>query len=283
MISLFDDQLHEIDRKIASTPPIEIPRLFADIPLDIFGYMLLDVPSQYPNIKAFFPSMASDAVQDHWTGTHGIASLNLSLAFVKTLILGYETITGMDIESAVVLDFGCGWGRLIRLLYKFVPFENIYAVDPLETSIEECEQHGVKANIALSEWVPKSLPFERQFDLIYAFSVFTHLSEKTVHIVLSTLRKYIAEKGLLVLTVRPKEFWAIDNHGDFASKMMRLHEEKGFAFNPQDRPPIDGDITYGNASISPYYFERNFPPWKLVKVEYNIVDPYQVILFFQPA
>jgi hypothetical protein len=65
--------------------------------------------------------------------------------------------------------------------------------------------------------------------------------------------------------------------------MKTLHEKKGFAFNPQDRPPIDGDITYGNASISPDYFEKHFPPWKLVKLEYNIVDPYQVILFFQPA
>lgn len=65
--------------------------------------------------------------------------------------------------------------------------------------------------------------------------------------------------------------------------MTELHEERGFAFNPQDRPPIDGDITYGDASITPGYFKRNFPQWKLIKVEYNIVDAYQVILFFQPA
>ena len=103
MISLFDDQLHEIDRKMASTQPIEIPRLFAHIPLDIFAYMLLDVPSQYPNIKAFFPSMASDLVQDHWTGTHGIALLNHSLAFVKTLVSGYGTITRNDTEESCCL------------------------------------------------------------------------------------------------------------------------------------------------------------------------------------
>jgi 2-polyprenyl-3-methyl-5-hydroxy-6-metoxy-1,4-benzoquinol methylase len=189
VISLFDDQLHEIDRMINSVQAAQMPRLFRDIPLDIFGYMLLDVPSRFPNIKSFFPSMAPDDVQDSWTGNHGIALLGQSLAFVKTLISSYVTITGNDIESAVVLDYGCGWGRLIRLLYKFVPFENIYAVDPWDRSIEQCEQHNVKANLALSQWVPRSLPFERQFDLIYAFSVFTHLSEKTVHVVLSTLRK----------------------------------------------------------------------------------------------
>ena len=46
------------------------------------------------------------------------------------------------------------------------------------------------------------------FDLIYAFSVFTHLSEKTAHIVLSTLRDHIADTGVLVLTIRPKEVLA---------------------------------------------------------------------------
>jgi SAM-dependent methyltransferase len=283
MISLFDDQLQEINRIITSIQADEIPRLFRDIPLDIFGYLLLDVPSQFSNIKNIFPSMPSDAVQKDWTGAHGIPLLTQSSAFMKTLISHYRNITRKDLETTVVLDYGCGWGRLIRLLYKFVSFERIYAVDPWDKSIDLCQQHGVRGNVALSKYVPKLLPFERQFDLIYAFSVFTHLSEKTVHVVLSTLRKYVAESGLLVLTVRPKEYWAGDSQPALASKMMRLHDEKDFAFNPHNRRPIDGDITYGDTSIAPAYFEKHFPQWKLITIEYNLVDAHQVILFFQPA
>jgi SAM-dependent methyltransferase len=283
MISLFDDQLHEIDRTILSAQPADIQRLFRNVPLDIFGYMLLDVPPQFPNIKAFFPSMASDEAQESWTGSHGSALLTQSSAFVKSLVSDYRAIIGKDLDRSTVLDFGCGWGRLIRLMYKYVSFENIYAVDPWDRSIELCKQHEVKANIALSDWVPKSLPFQRQLDLIYSFSVFTHLSEKTLLVALRTLRRYIAKTGLLVLTVRPKEYWTVDNQGALNSKMVRLHDEKGFAFNPHNRPPIDGDITYGDASISPTYFERNCSEWRLVKIDYNIVDSYQVILFFQPA
>jgi SAM-dependent methyltransferase len=283
MISnLFDDRLHEIDKELPFVEPSEVPRLFRDVPLDIFGVLLLDLPDRFPNIKKFFPSMVSDEVQDQWTGCHGIPLLSQSLAFVKTVVPAYNAITGKTCEEAIVLDFGCGWGRLIRLLYKYVPSDKIFAVDPFDQSLNICRKHGVKCNLAQSDYVPRNLPFERQFDLIYSFSVFTHLSEKTAHVVLHTLRRYISDAGLLAVTVRPKEYWYAHEGGTAATGMIKLHEETGFAFIPHERPPVDGDITYGDTSISLDYFRKNFPQWNLVTVEYNLVDPYQVILFLQP-
>lgn len=282
-ITLFDEELGAIDGRIATVSPNEVPRLFRDIPLDAFGCLLLDVPQEFPNLRAFFPSMVPDDVQANWTGDHGITLLHLSLAFVKTLVLGYEAISGRAIEDATVLDYGCGWGRLIRLLYRYVAHEQLYAVDPWDTSIELCREHGVKAHLALSEYVPRSLPFARRFDLIYAFSVFTHLSEKTTHVVLSTLRDHIADTGVLVLTIRPKEYWHLHSPGAVAAAMIEAHDQTGFAFIPHDRLPIDGDITYGDTSISLGYFGAHFPRWKLARVDYNLIDGYQVILFFQPA
>jgi SAM-dependent methyltransferase len=282
-ITLFDEEYGAIDRQIATVPSCEVPRLLRNIPLDAFGHLLLDVPRGFPNLKAFFPSMPPDAVQNAWTGNQGIPLLMRSAAFVRTLVSGYEAITGHAIEDATVLDYGCGWGRLIRLLYKYVAHEQIYAVDPSDTAIELCRQHGVKAHLALSEYLPRSLPFAGRFDLIYAFSVFTHLSEKTAHIVLSTLRDHIADTGVLVLTTRPKEYWHLHSPGAMAAAMIETHDETGFAFIPQDRPPINGEITFGDTSISFGYFHAHFPQWKLARVDYNLIDVYQVILSFQPA
>ena len=282
-ITLFDEEYGAIDQKIATVPSREVPRLLRNIPLDAFGHLLLDVPPEFPNLKAFFPSMPPDAVQDNWTGNHGITLLQRSAAFVRTLVSGYEAMTGHAIEDATVLDYGCGWGRLIRLLYKYVAHEQIYAVDPWDASIELCREHGIKAHLALSEFVPRSLPFARRFDLIYAFSVFTHLSEKTAHVVLSTLRDHIADTGLLVLTIRPKEYWHGASPGAVAAAMIKTHDKAGFAFIPLNLFPIDGEITYGDTSISLGYFDAHFPQWKLARVDYNLIDVYQVILFFQPA
>lgn len=269
--------------KMSSFQPSDIPLIFRKIPLEIFGMMLLDIPSTFPNIKAFFPSMASDEVQINWTGAHGNDLLLQTAAFVKTLTGGYTGISGKNMDNAKVLDFGCGWGRIIRLLYKYTSFENIYAVDPWDESLKQCREHGVKAELALSEWVPRTLPFACQFDLIYAFSVFTHLSEKTTHDTLQTLRNYISADGLLVITIRPKEYWHVHDKGALAPEMIKTHEGKGFAFTPHARDPIDGDITYGDTSISLDYFYSHFPQWKILSIEYNLIDPYQVILFLKPV
>jgi trans-aconitate methyltransferase len=136
--------------------------------------------------------MSSEKVQNAWTGNHGQPLLTQSLAFIKAMTTGYTSITGAKISDAKVLDYGCGWGRLIRLLYKLTPIDNIYGVDPWDESINECHRNNVKGHLAISDWVPKALPFNVKFNLIYAFSVFTHLSEKTTSIVLNTLRNYIS-------------------------------------------------------------------------------------------
>jgi SAM-dependent methyltransferase len=283
MIELYDDKLYQIDKQISSAQPGDIPRLFRDIPIDIFGLLLLDIPSKYPNIKSFFPTMASEEAQKSWTGNAGQALLSLSLGFMASMLSGYKTMTHKELQDSLVLDFGCGWGRLIRLLYKYVSFENIYAVDPLNKSIEICRENGVKAHLALSEYVPSSLPFGQRFDLIYAFSVFTHLSEKTTHIVLKTLRKYIVENGALVITIRPEAYWNIHEGGKKATDMIKLHDDQGFAFIPhQNRAPIDGDITYGDTSMTLNYLERNFPEWKITNTDSNSAGPYQMIVFLKP-
>jgi ubiquinone/menaquinone biosynthesis C-methylase UbiE len=226
--------------------------------------------------------MPPDDIQDNWTGNHGIALLGQSLAFTKTVIDGYGELIGKDLKRSVVLDYGCGWGRLIRLLYKHVPYDKIYGVDPWDKSIELCKQYGVKANLAICDYVPDSLPFDQQFDLIFAFSVFTHLSEKTAKTVFSTMRKYIHDDGILVITIRPKKYWLNYKQGKFKNEMYQVHEKDGFAFIPHHREPINGDITYGDASISLGYIEENFPQWDLVRVITNRVDPIQTIVFLRP-
>lgn len=284
IFSMFEDELAQIDKRILSCTNDEIPQLFKKIPLDVFGELLLDAPTNYPNIKSFFPDMVSNEVQAKWTGSHGDSLLQTSLAFIKTMAYGYVTLTGKNIENAKVLDYGCGWGRLIRLLYKLTPIENIYGVDPWDKSIEECIRHRLKGNIKKSDWVPESLPFTEKFNLIFAFSVFTHLSPNTASTALRTLSNYIEPDGILVITIRPKEYWQFHEGGKLSAAMLKAHEETGYAFAPhKNRWVVNGEITYGDASISLDYLRENFPNWRVAQIEQNKVDLYQTVVFLRPT
>jgi SAM-dependent methyltransferase len=75
-----------------------------------------------------------------------------------------------------VLDFGCGAGRTIRHLLDEAPECELWGSDIDPRCIEWDQQHLAPASFVLNEEVPP-LPFpDGKFDLIYAYSVFTHLS-----------------------------------------------------------------------------------------------------------
>lgn len=283
MLKFFERTLAAIDTRIDDVATSELPTLLGDLPLDVFGQLLLDIPDRFPRLQAHFPTMAPAQAQKRWTGAQGEALLAQSVAFVRSMIgcYGERRLTR---DGAKVLDFGCGWGRLIRLMYKYVPHTNLYAVDPWDESIAICKRHSVRANFAISDWVPRTLPFDHRFDLIYAFSVFTHLSEKTAGIAMDTLRRHIADDGLLVITIRPPDYWKLRGDAVFQERMRRAHRQQGFAFSPHENAvAVDGEITYGDTSMSLRYIARNFPGWKRHRVDYNLVDPYQVIVCLRPV
>lgn len=251
-----------------------------------FGKVLLGVPHRFGALAAALPEMPSEKIQRDWTGSSGRALLRQTSAFVRSVETAFVKLCGRPLENATILDYGCGWGRIMRLMYRFSAPDKIYGVDAWESSIEICRATRLLGNLARCDDVPRELPFGRvTFDLIYAFSVFTHLSEKTGRAVLAAIRRRIRADGLLVLTVRPVEYWQVQSWfppGTDATVMRTRHREQGFAFIPHRREPIDGDIPFGDASISLDHVRRNWTEWHLAGHETNGVDRYQVALFLRP-
>ena len=132
----------------------------------------------------------------------------------------------------------------------------------------------------MSDNLPTALPFNGKFDLIYAFSVFTHLSERATNAALGTLQKQLSDDGLLVITIRPVEYWSFDKNVNEveAEQLMSLHNRAGFAF----RPHINrADVTFGDTSLSLEYIQRNFPALRVAKIERTQLDPYQLLVFLK--
>lgn len=184
-----------------------LPRL-RQLTLDQFGELLLQLPSaEFPALSAALPKRTPDTIQQQWTGSSGLALLRQSVSFVSFLVTNYTELTGRSIAGAKVLDFGCGWGRLLRLMPYFSDPKDLYGCDAWEQSLEHIRKANVRATIEKSQTIFADLPFDPavKFDLIYAFS---DLSEKATKAALDTFHRRISRDGVLVITIRAEEFWA---------------------------------------------------------------------------
>ena len=87
-----------------------------ELSLDDFGEVLLEMPMRkYPKLSSFLPKMAADQVQQDWTGASGMILLRQSLNFIRMMHYRSYKHQGSGLEGKTILDYGCGYGRLLRL------------------------------------------------------------------------------------------------------------------------------------------------------------------------
>jgi SAM-dependent methyltransferase len=265
----------------------EALRRLRELCLDDFGEFMLDLPASHlPNLSSVLPRMASKEVQKNWTGNSGLNLLRQTAGFIRSVSYNYHKLLGRDLTQRTILDFGCGYGRHLRLMYYFTSPQQIWGVDPWEKSIQICRADNVAGNLAVSDYLPRSLPVgQAKFDLIYAFSVFTHLSERATKLALTTLRSYIANDGLFVITIRPSEYWesvasTIPNIDP--DSLVRLHNADSFVFIPNARETVEGEATFGRTSFSFDWLRQQVPNWEMVGYDHLLDDPFQLVVYLRP-
>jgi len=245
--------------------------------LQEFGEIFISMPNpRFPHLSNLLPRMASAETQRNWTGNDGLALLNQTNSFIN--LLGQH----IDLKSVKdVLDFGCGYGRIMRAMCYYIDPDHLHGCDPWDVSIDLCKDAGVLGHLEQSEYLPTQLPFDRQFDLIYAFSVFTHLSRRATIACLDALIK--ASSGVIAITIRPVNYWEYDTIvSPTARKLLTAsHKSGGFAFNAHQREPIDGDITYGDSSFSTDWLKSQFPTIEIMSEQQIPHDDLQTLILLR--
>ncbi len=99
-----------------------------------------------------------------------------------------------------ILDFACGYGRLLRLLTLSKPPAHIWAADIQADAVafvtSEFGVHGLKSDTDPSSFAP-----EQRFHFIWVASLFSHLPEKPFRAWLARLHSLLTPDGVLCFSV----------------------------------------------------------------------------------
>jgi hypothetical protein len=278
---VFRGMVEKLERHLASNDITEARAILSQIPLDVFAALTCtDELASFPAASAYFPKMPAEQFQRNWVGSSGISLLQQSIAFVRACVREYETRSGWKIDDAAILDYGVGWGRLLRLFNKYVPDDRLFGVDAWEPVLKVAKSLGVRGQLAQVASIPEQLPFNLKFDLIFAFSIFTHLSPRSASAVAKVCADSLSADGLIVFTIRPVSAFDPVHQPEIVTGYKR----SGFGFEPsKDVAPIDGDIPYGRAAISLEYIQDNWPWLRIAGLEYNLIDPHQILVLLRRA
>jgi SAM-dependent methyltransferase len=145
------------------------------------------------------------------------------------------------------LDFGCGYGRVIRFLVERVPPDRIWASDVVHEAVDFCtSEFGVHPLYSRPDL--EALELE-PFDFIYAISVLSHLNERNSRALLRLLGDALRPEGIAMFTTHGRR--ALENpalygaeFGEQRDEIERAVEARGMTFLPY---AFTGGDDYGMA------------------------------------
>ena len=105
-----------------------------------------------------------------------------------------------DWEGKRVMDFGCGVGRTLIHFREEAELAEVWGVDVHAGALRQVEEKLCPPMKTLRSGTAPPLPFEDgSFDLIWAISVWTHLTD-TAHAWMAEMHRLLKPEGLLIPT-----------------------------------------------------------------------------------
>ena len=153
-----------------------------------------------------------------------------------------------------ILDFGCGCGRTLTWLVGRHPATAFHGTDVDGESIQWCQEKLLFLGFKQNRPLPPLDYSDEMFDLVYAISVFTHLSEEFQVRWLGELRRILKPNGVLLATVYNNSVWE-----SLDTMTVTEIKRKGILFQTSDK--LKG--------ICPTWYQTAFETEQHVKDKFN--------------
>ncbi len=265
-------------------------RLFGGMS-DLKYLLLLIMSTRRPIYRGVrLPGFPENTVQRQFTGSFGWRALLEAYNFYRRA-KKYCTSLGNPIENGTtILDFGCGWGRIIRFFFKDTGCENLFGADVDSKMIDFCGEEMHCGSYFLVSPEPPSVFQDATIDMVYAYSVFSHLAECTATNWMSEFSRILKPGGLLIATTRDKSFLDAcealrgKDHGSAhqqtmsrifipASKYKEDYDKGKFVHAATGGGGVRDESYYGETLIPREYIEAQFTKYLSLREFVNTGRP----------
>ena len=231
-----------------------------------------------------FPRFPDVATQSQFVGSSNEHAIREALVFYKHAkkIASEQGFERNEHSSA--LDFGTGWGRFTRFLWKDFTESNITAVDTDKEIIDFVRKSGLPGN--LDHIQPSgSLPNrDESVDFAIAYSVFTHLPMEIHKHWSDEFKRVVRTGGIVAITVEPRRFlefvkglkwrmfksdWqkGLSKFSHMAQSKINEFDRTGFAYIPTGGGGVRTSDVYGDAVCSRDFLAKTWgPEFEIVSV-----------------
>ena len=167
-------------------------------------------------------------------------------------------------DATSILDFGCGKGRLAKHMIRLAPQARFHGVDVLPGSLAHCRRIIPSGSFSLNGTTPPLEFPDESFDLIYSYSVFTHLSEANHKAWLRELARLLKPGGVMLHTTHSEEtIWRIARYSpaNIVKYGLSVLPENFDAEAPEYHYNVNNSALpeYGITVIRRSYVENHWP------------------------
>ncbi|MCE6989082.1 class I SAM-dependent methyltransferase [Dyadobacter sp. CY323] len=190
-----------------------------------------------------YDEMYVQGAEKHYFQTGLSALINISAA------LQLSGRTPEEIKS--VLDFPCGYGRVLRFTKALFKNATFSACGLEQRYLDFCAEH-FNADTFLSEHKFSQTNILRKFDLIWVGSLFTHLSSVRFKELYKFLTAHLNDNGLLVFTVHGRNCYGKVQKGS----KRKLIIDFGYTLTGYGYCHQHGTKKFGDSLISPAWLHH---------------------------
>lgn len=231
--------------------------------------------------EALVPSFPPDEVQKRTTGRAGVETLKEAFLYYEDCLSLFNEYNKVDFEKSVLLDFGVGWGRILRFFMKDISTKNLIGVDIKKELLDICNSTFDWGTFVKSESHPP-LPLEdASVDFITGYSVFSHLSEDASRAWLEEFHRILKPGGMVTVTTRGRWFLnyirKLDNNTSYKQALNQCFNDFEEVMDQYDAGHFihaSGNGISGSGELNESFYGETWIPESYAKKNYS--DLYTV-------